>query len=898
MAETSTDLTLDPEILENYKVYDRRVRIDTIKLFCWLIFTLMPAGFTLDYFVYPDHLWAFLKMRLVCSAIVAVLWVMVQTSFGLKYYRALGFILPLLPCFFISLMIWETNGVSSTYYAGLNLVILAIGMVCPWTYQENLWEGMVIMAMYVLACLLHPEPMPSFGVLFNNLYFIILTQIIVGASSWSQGKLRLREFALRFEVDRSSRMLKETNEKLVEMDRMKSQFFANISHELRTPLTLMLAPLEELQRQVPPDPQVTETLRLMRTNGMRLLKLINDLLDLVKLESGRVEVKREPVSIPEMIRGLAQSVQPAARGRKVRLSASVPDGLGVALLDRDKMEKIVLNLLFNSVKFTSAGGEVAVEATEEEGELVIRVRDTGVGISEKDLPFIFDRFWQADATAQRKYQGTGIGLALVRELTEAQGGKVSVESQVGKGTVMTVRVPLERTTEAPAEPSEGEGAGVPGSGSDQWLAKLYRRAELFPAMTEAAEKPQGWEGGSSKRPRLVLADDEPDMLRFVKSQLGRDYEILEAVNGTEAVEKTRQYLPEVVVLDMMMPEKDGIEACREIKAEPATRTIPVLLLTAWAEEKTKLAALQAGASDFLTKPFSTTELHVRVKNLIASHRTQSELSRQNLRLESALEQLKETESSLVQSEKMSSLGRMSAGMIHEINNPLNYALSALNVLKGLRAKWPEGERAKLDDLMADMQEGMTRVQRIVSDLRDFTHPHGRALGPVDLEEALATALRFLGHETEKNARIVLTVPKNQQVFAEKNNLTHVFVNLFQNALDAMKAKDHGDEKPTLAITVEEKNGRVLIRVRDNGTGIAPRHLDKIFDPFFTTKDVGQGMGLGLSICYRIVKDMGGEISAASEEGKFTEFTLDLPAQAPSTKGAEEASRDLAGRQPS
>ena len=878
MPENPMDITLNPEVVRTFKEYDRRVRIETIKLFCWLIFTLMPAGFTLDYFVYPQRLWQFLEMRLVCSGMVAVIWLLLRTSFGLKYYRALGFVLPLLPCFFISLMIYQTNGVSSTYYAGLNLVILAIGMVCPWTYEENLMEGLIIMAMYVLACLLHPEPMPSFGVLFNNLYFIVLTEIIVAASSFSQSKLRLREFALRYEVDRSSRMLQETNQKLVEMDRMKSQFFANISHELRTPLTLMLAPLEELQRQAPQDPQAAETLRMMRSNGMRLLKLINDLLDLVKLESGRMGVKKEPVPVADFVKGLAQSVQPAARDRKVRLWATVPEGMGNVLADRDKLEKIVLNLLFNSVKFTPAGGEVGIEAAEEGDGLVLRVRDSGMGIAEKDLPFIFDRFWQADASAQRKYQGTGIGLALVKELTEAQGGTVTVESQVGKGTTMTVRIPLEKTLEAPSASLDSASGAFQAGGSDEWLAKLYRRAELFPAMTEVSESSQDWDAGRSNRTRLVLADDEPDMLRFIKSQLGKHYEIFEAVNGTEAVEKTRQYLPEVVILDMMMPEKDGIQACREIKAQSSTQGIPVLLLTAWAEDETKLAALKAGASDFLTKPFSTTELHVRVKNLVESHKTQAELAKQNQRLGSALEQLKETEATLVQSVKMSSLGRMSAGMIHEINNPLNYALSALNVLKAKREKWPEEERAKLDDLLADMQEGMTRVQRIVSDLRDFTHPHGRAMSALDLEEVITTALRFLGPDTEKNAQIDLTVTKNQQVFAEKNNLTHVFVNLFQNALDAVKVKSYKDERATLSIVGEEKDGRVRVRVRDNGSGIAARHLDKIFDPFFTTKDVGEGMGLGLSICYRLVKEMGGSISVESEEGKYTEFLLDLPAR--------------------
>ena len=194
----------------------------------------------------------------------------------------------------------------------------------------------------------------------------------------------------------------------------------------------------------------------------------------------------------------------------------------------------------------------------------------------------------------------------------------------------------------------------------------------------------------SKKPKILVADDEPDMLRFLKTQLEKHYEVLEAVDGNQAVDKARQFLPHLILLDMMMPEKDGIQACQELKALTSTQSIPVILLTARADDETKLSALYAGANDFLTKPFSTTELHVRVKNLVESHQFQRDLARQKSALESALEQLKETEGQLVQNEKMASLGRLSAGIIHEINNPLNYANSALHLLKTKKEHLPGG----------------------------------------------------------------------------------------------------------------------------------------------------------------------------------------------------------------
>jgi len=278
----------------------------------------------------------------------------------------------------------------------------------------------------------------------------------------------------------------------------------------------------------------------------------------------------------------------------------------------------------------------------------------------------------------------------------------------------------------------------------------------------------------------------------------------------------------------------------------------------------------------LTKPFSTTEVQVRVRNLVESHQYQMDLARQKIALESALEQLKETEGQLVQTEKMASLGRLSAGIIHEINNPLNYATQALYLLRSKKDRLPEEERAKYAEVVADIEEGVGRVQRIVSDLREFTHPHSTGKDEVAISEVLDAALRFMGHELKDGIPVELKVPTDLMVHVDKNKMVQVFVNLLQNSVDALKDKKTGSERPAISIQAEADEKRARVRVRDNGTGISEEDLGKIFDPFFTTKDVGEGMGLGLSICYRILHEQGGDISVRSEKGKFTEFTLELP----------------------
>jgi signal transduction histidine kinase len=880
MAETPYN---SAEVRQAFAEYDRRVIISNVKIGCLMGVCLMPAGILLDYTVYPHNALLFLKLRLMCSALIAFFWVIVSGPVGRKHPRKLGVLLAMFPSFFISLMIGMTDGSESLYYAGLNLVLLVIGFVLYWTLIESFIAVSLVMSMYMAACILHGHISRIHFV--NNLYFLGVTGVIVITGSFVQSRWRFRDFALRFELDRNRKALEESNRKMMELDQIKSRFFANISHELRTPLTLLLAPLETLLHRFNRsfDDDTRQVLATMHSNGMRLLKLINDLLDLVRLESGRMEVKQEPLEVTEFIRGLASAARQVADDKRLRLEINVDPQLGAVLADRDKLEKVVLNLVFNALKFTPAGGKVEIRAEKQGEQFVLIVADTGMGISEKNLPFVFDRFWQADGSSKRKYQGVGIGLALVKELVEIQGGTVTVQSREGQGTTFTARMPYRRADPVahpePAEPMPAANGGGTVS-SEEWLANLYRRAELFPAMTPLQDALKPVEvARNGNQPKVLVADDEPDMLRFLKSQLYQHYEVLEAVDGQQAVEKAGQFLPDIILLDMMMPEKDGLQVCRELREHTPTHSIPIVLLTARADEETKMAALEAGASDFLAKPFSTTELHVRIRNLIESHQYQRKLSKQNQSLESTIDQLKETETQLVQSEKLASLGRMSAGIIHEINNPLNFATTGLYTLRN-KAKFVSPEQqAEYTEILTDVEDGIKRVRTIVSDLRMFSHPDTESRDQVEVAEVITSALRFLSNEWKDRVRIEQKLPEHQSVWANKNKLIHVIVNLLQNSMDALKRKTFAEgEQPTIVIEgrVDERLSTLIIR--DNGSGIGSEHLDKIFDPFFTTKDVGEGMGLGLSICYRIVQEYDGRIAVRTEPGQFCEFALEFPAK--------------------
>jgi C4-dicarboxylate-specific signal transduction histidine kinase len=344
------------------------------------------------------------------------------------------------------------------------------------------------------------------------------------------------------------------------------------------------------------------------------------------------------------------------------------------------------------------------------------------------------------------------------------------------------------------------------------------------------------------------------------------------------LELAKQHLPRLVLLDHMMPELDGIEVCRRLREHSPTRETPIIILTARADDRTKLEALRAGASDFLTKPFSSAELSLRIENQLAMGRYRRELAEANRELKSALDQLKENEVLLVRNEKLSALGRMSAGIIHEINNPLNYARAGIHTLDSFGRQLPETERPEFAEVLGDIREGVERVSQIVSDLRQFTRDSGGNDEEVALHDVVDRAARLFSHEFGNGMRLDNLLAHEVVVDGNRNQLVQVFVNFLQNSIDAIHERVRagaGEAGVIEVAAVPTLSGGWDVVVRDNGSGIPPEVLPKIFDPFFTSKDVGKGMGLGLSITHRILERHHAAIDVDSRPGR-TEFRLNFP----------------------
>lgn len=873
------------ELEEIFQAYEREIRVKNYRTCVWLTIVFMLAGSSLDWIVYQkEGAIKFFPLRLISVAFLAMGGALLLTRIGARIHRVLGVAMAVPLIVSISWMIALKEGAESPYYAGLNLILLGAAILMRWPLIDSIIVVGLTLACYLAACFWH-GPIQNWPIFYNNIYFLGVTGILTTAGTWVYNRIRFSEFQSRHDLDINRKeletanvKLEENNRRLLELDEAKSRFFANISHELRTPLTLLIAPLDALIKKAREEGREKETLDTMHANAMRLLKLINDLLDLVRLESGQVQVNALPVKIRDFVESQAAAVRQMAESRKVSVSCTVDPALHCVLTDEEKLERICLNLLFNAIKFTLPGGRVEIAALSKGEWLEIRVSDTGVGIAHDQLSHVFDRFWQADTSSRRKERGLGIGLALVKELVEAQDGEVSAESEVGKGTTMIIRLPLR-----PADPPTESGEPVPvkvSASQQQWLAELYRRADTFPTTqtAEGAMEPVVAADVTGKeKPVLLIAEDEPDMRRFLRNQLQDLFAIVQANDGEQAVRLALEHLPDVILSDMMMPVKDGMQVCAELRAQDATRNIPIMVLTAKGDEQTKLDLLHAGASDFLAKPFSLTEVGVRLRNLAITRLHAKALARQKEELAHSLQQLKETEALLVRNEKLVSLGRLCAGLIHEINNPLHYAKQALYVMRRLTKEMPESERPAVVEIVDDVEGGIDRVAAIISDLRGFASRSSEENAHFRLKQAIATTLRFFSATWDEKVGVKVDVPDDIELVGDRNHFLQVVINLLQNALDAIALKAYpSGQEPLVTIQASKNEDFAFIRIRDNGPGIPPDIMNQIFDPFFTTKDVGEGMGLGLAITHRIVQEHHGKISVTSEPGEWTEFTIEVP----------------------
>lgn len=429
--------------------------------------------------------------------------------------------------------------------------------------------------------------------------------------------------AIAVQQSRLYQKTRQQAEKLLELDQQKTEFFQNVSHEFRTPLTLTIGPLESAvsQEQGLSHEQSVIALR----NSRRLLRLVNQLLDLQRLDAGRMQPKFRPCNLIDFVTQVVDSFRPYCDKKQVALQTELNDCPPV-YLDLERFDKVLYNLLSNAIKFTPANGSITVSLQHVGDYCLLKVRDTGIGIRPDQIPYLFERFRQADGSASRSHEGSGLGLALVKELVELHGGKVSVDSTYGEGTLFTIWLQVGRThllpnqvLEIPAEIEASravvELADIEAEISQDDAVQDVRSVEIpmppvvpQPAVTKPVQQSA----------TILVVDDNPDLRNYVSRVLQQaGYQIILARNGAEGFQMTRSHRPQLIVTDLMMPLVSGTEMIYMVRQEEELRGTPIILLTAKADEESRIEGVEKGADAYLSKPFNDRELLAEVRNLLA-----------------------------------------------------------------------------------------------------------------------------------------------------------------------------------------------------------------------------------------------------------------------------------------
>jgi signal transduction histidine kinase len=681
---------------------------------------------------------------------------------------------------------------------------------------------------------------------------------------------------------------RERVEALAALDRAKTLFLSDVSHEFRTPLTLLLSPLDEvLARDELTAPQ-RELLQTSRRAGTRLLKLVQSLLDFSRVEAGRVQASFEPTDLSALTSDIVSLFRSTFERAKVALvvdCAPIPEAVYV---DRDMWEKIVLNLVSNAFKFTLAG-EVRVSLRAQGEWVVLEVKDTGCGIAAADVPRVFDRFHRGATTRARSAEGSGIGLSLVQELLKLHGGRVQLRSEVDRGTCVTAHLPRGNQHLAPERIHQSRGVS-PASVAAPFLEEMsgwvpepeeqlaFGRGEPHQAAAKGggklaagrARKARSSRGHVAETlvclstpgmERILIADDNADMRRYVRKILKEHWTVETAPDGMSALERIRQSPPDLLIADLMMPGLDGLSLLAALRDSPATADLPVLVLSARSNEEASVDALNAGADDYLPKPFSARELVARVEVQLARAR----LRHAERRARQAAEQ-----SSHLKDELVTTLSQ-------SLRNPLDVMLKTVALLKDPAGG--EEMRRALDLIRASTRE----QHRLIDEVHDISCI---AAGVFEVRLTRIPSLSTLVSEEVDALRPIATARRIRlesfidlsaaAIEGDGARVRQIAHHLISHALSSTPATGN------VIVECRGRAGFVEMIVRHNGAGISEEALPHVFDARWQLEHARSGktggaLNLGLAVTHRIVELHGGRIFVTSDgEGRGAVFTVRLP----------------------
>jgi signal transduction histidine kinase len=685
----------------------------------------------------------------------------------------------------------------------------------------------------------------------------------------------------RVELETKNRELEALYTRLREADELKTQFFSNVSHELRTPLSLILGPIERLLSSEGLPAESRQDLQLVNRNARLLLRHVNALLDAAKLEAEAMVPAYAQFDLAALVRLGASNFDSLARERGIAFQVEVPRTLA-AQADAEKLERVLINLLSNAFKFTPAGGRVSCLLQGQDGRARLVVEDTGPGVPVDMRERIFERFRQVEAGINRQFGGTGLGLAIARDFVLLHKGSLRVEEAPGGGARFVVELPLQAPEGATVRPALA-------IGTEALAAEAAVAVEELRTQSPQASVPSSLAPATA--PSVLVVEDTPDLRQFVAQTLGREFRVEVAQDGQEGLLKAEALRPDVIVTDIMMPRMSGDVLVREVRARAALDAIPILLLSARADDALRVQLLSGGAQDYVVKPFLAAELTARVRNLAMIKRTRDalqeglearsgdletlarELALRKRQLEAALEATQAArEEALKANDFKTTLLRL---ISHELRTPLSSVQLNLHLLTRER----DALNARHQGLLEKLVRGTTRLHHLTETVLEYSRLEaGRlvlAISSVDLVAIAREVVEEYQPEAQRKLlALELRVPPQPVVARTDPRLFQlILINLVSNAV---KYTDKG----SVELSIEVLANSCQVAVKDTGRGIDPSNHERIFEPFEQLEDVHRkgtpGLGLGLVLVKELTALLGARISLASAVGQGSIFTVTLP----------------------
>ena len=677
-------------------------------------------------------------------------------------------------------------------------------------------------------------------------------------------------------------------ESLAAIDQAKTTFFNNISHEFRTPITLMLSPIEDALKETLPN-SIKTNLEVVHRNGVRLLKLVNLLLDFARIESNRMEASFESTDLSIYTQDLASSFRSAIMKAELKFLVDCPPLPEPVFIDRQMWEKIVMNLLSNALKFTFEG-EISVTLRKVDNFAELTISDTGIGIAENEIPRMFDRFHRIANVKSRSHEGSGIGLAFVKELVSYHSGNITLRSTPGSGTSFKIQMPFGtqhlKINQIRSNSSFASNTILSNQFIDE--AQSWYQEELHMDSNEIMKdgtKNTDVDHDLKSSPRILLADDNHDMRNYLKKLLSQYWKVDAVGNGQLALDIALQNPPDLILTDIMMPRLDGIQLLKSLRNHDKTKHIPIILLSARAGEEARIEGIATGADDYLVKPFSTKELIARVKthlNLSLKRQETAQLMSQiNDKLQNINTELEEkvkARTNDLEDEKFKleksneELNQYATIVAHDLRAPVRSIRSLVDLLSLSLSPSLEKE---VQQTITFIQSSAVKLESLIVNLLKVARVDSATLEntEINLNSILENIKLELTSEI-KNTKATIQWTLLPSVLGNPVLLEALFSNLIGNALNYRDLK----RSPEIFIDCKETVQYFEFSIKDNGIGIEEIYVNRIFEMFKRLHNDHErpGTGVGLAYCKKIVEGYGGKIWFKSTVGIGSTFYFTYP----------------------